>query len=101
MLLRRLRPGDGLLLVPCSSVHTFLVGFPIDVVLLDRTGRVLDVQRNIRPGRVVPSVAGTYAVLELPAGSATIAPGCTLRLHGNFEDDRIPPKAAMFLWHPS
>lgn len=100
VLFGRWQPGSGLLLVPCASVHTFLTRFPIDVVMLDRQGRVLDVRRNVGPWRVVPPVEDTYAVLELPAGSASVGVGTTLRLQTTDADSRLPPKSAMFLWRP-
>ena len=59
--------GFGLLLAPCSSMHTFLVRFPIDVVMLDRSGRVVAVRRGVRPWRVVLPVPRTYAILEVPS----------------------------------
>ncbi|MBV8267719.1 MAG: DUF192 domain-containing protein, partial [Planctomycetaceae bacterium] len=52
---------------PCSSMHTFLVRFPIDVVMLDRSGRVVAVRRGVRPWRVVLPVPRTYAILEVPS----------------------------------
>lgn len=39
----RLDPGEGLLIVPSSGVHTWGMRFPIDVVALNRHLRVLDV----------------------------------------------------------
>ena len=43
---RRPLPSDaGLLLVPCNSVHTCFVRFPVDVVFLDGSGCVLAVRR--------------------------------------------------------
>jgi len=72
--------GSGLLLVPCPSIHTFFMRFPIDVVLLDRQGKVVAVRRGVRPWRVVFPVSGSYATLELPAGTASVEVGATLRL---------------------
>ena len=75
-------PGEGLLLVPCRSVHTFFVRFPIDVVILDRSGRVVAVRRQVRPWRIVPPVVDGYATLELPGGTAEVEEGDLLRLEG-------------------
>lgn len=75
-----LPPGRGLLLVPCGSVHTMCMRFAIDVVALDRTGRVLAVRRQVRPWRVAPAPRHTHAVLELPADSAWLRPGDILCL---------------------
>jgi uncharacterized membrane protein (UPF0127 family) len=77
---KTLEPGCGLLLVPCSSIHTACVRFPIDVVLLDRGGRVLGVRSHLRPWRMMAGAPGTHAILELPAGAASVQPGETLAL---------------------
>ena len=74
--------GFGLLLVPCSSIHTFLVRFPIDAVMLDRSGRVIEVRRGVHPWRIVLPTRKTFAVLEVPSreADAEIEAGMRLRL---------------------
>ena len=62
-----LRRGEGLLLRPCGSIHTWFLRFRIDVVFLDRDLRVLDVRRDVRPFSTA-SHRGAAATLELPAG---------------------------------
>jgi uncharacterized protein len=64
-----LRPGEGLLLRPASSVHTFFMRFPIDAVFLDEGLRVLRISDELRPWRAA-SRRGARAVLELPAGES-------------------------------
>jgi uncharacterized protein len=66
---RRLEPGAGLLIEPCSSIHTFGMAFPIDLVTLDREYRVLGLWNDIRPGRVKVFGGATYRVLELGSGT--------------------------------
>ena len=61
--------GDGLLLRPSPSVHTWFMRFPIDVVFLDADLGVLRVRRNMRPWRMAGQ-RGARAVLELAAGEA-------------------------------
>ena len=65
----RLDPGTGLIIAPSNSVHTFFMRFPIDIVFLHRTGKVLKVHHNVPARRVAVSVFA-HAVLELPAGAA-------------------------------
>lgn len=43
--------------------------FAIDVLFLDRRGRVLSVRENLPPWRIAGPVRGAEAVLELPAGA--------------------------------
>ena len=40
--------GEGLLLRPAGSVHTFFMRFPIDVVFLDRELEVVGVAAELR-----------------------------------------------------
>jgi uncharacterized protein len=62
--------GEGLLLRPASSVHTFFMRFPIDVVFLDRALVVLGIHDGVDPWRTA-SQRGAKAVLELPAGESS------------------------------
>ena len=58
---------EGLLLHPCSQVHTYFMREPIDVVYLDKLGRVLSVEEAMEPGRMGFYIHGCASVLELPA----------------------------------
>lgn len=66
---RDLPAGEGLLLRPCASVHTWFLGFAIDVVFLDRELNVLRVIPRMGRWRVA-GARGARAVLELAAGEA-------------------------------
>ncbi|MBV9026936.1 MAG: DUF192 domain-containing protein [Streptomycetaceae bacterium] len=58
----------ALLLTPATSVHTFRMGFPIDVAYLDRRLRVLAV-RTMPPGRLGLPRPRSRHVLEAKAGA--------------------------------
>jgi hypothetical protein len=77
---RPLPSGAGLLLVPCNSVHSCFLRFPIDVVFLDGHGAVLAIRRNLRPWRLAWGPHKSHAVLEFPAGSADLQLGEKLRI---------------------
>ena len=66
---RELPAGEGLLLRPSSSIHTWFMRFAIDVVFLDRELRVLRIVEAVRPWRFA-GCRGAHAVLELGAGAA-------------------------------
>ena len=66
---RALPENNGLLLTPCSSVHTFFMRFPIDVVFLDRERRVVKIVPAMKPWRAALGGGGRDA-LELPTGEA-------------------------------
>ncbi len=59
----------GLLIRRCGSVHTFGMRFDLDVILLDRDGRLLRVAEAV-PRRRHVSAKGARAVVETRAGQA-------------------------------
>src|SRR3954468_5343368 len=65
-----LEQGEGLLLRPASSIHTFFMRFPIDAVFLDRSLGVAGAHGAVEPWRPA-SQRGAKAVLELPAGESS------------------------------
>lgn len=63
--------GHGLLINPCSAIHTLGMRFPIDVVFLNAQGRVVSLHRAVPPNRpLIRGGRGAVAALELPAGTA-------------------------------
>ncbi|HLZ43615.1 MAG TPA: DUF192 domain-containing protein [Candidatus Sulfotelmatobacter sp.] len=65
------RNGTGLWIVPCHGVHTLGMGFPIDVVYLDREMTVVHIQRDLPPWRLAPVRRQATSVLELPSHVTT------------------------------
>lgn len=61
--------GHGLVIKPCSSVHTFGMNYPIDVLFVDGHHRIIKVVENMLPGKVSMALGSQY-VVELPAGTA-------------------------------
>lgn len=59
----------GLWITPCDSIHTIGMLFPIDVVFLNREGRVVKAIHNLAPFRLVLTVKTASSVIELPAGT--------------------------------
>jgi uncharacterized membrane protein (UPF0127 family) len=53
-----------------TTIDTTFMGYPIDLVFLDRSRRVTRVVREMRPWRMVWGSAGGRDCLELPAGAA-------------------------------
>lgn len=66
---KTLPSGKGLIIRPCNSVHTFGMGYPIDVLFINSAGYVLKVAANLRPWRAAMCYGSAY-VIELPAGTA-------------------------------
>jgi uncharacterized membrane protein (UPF0127 family) len=62
-----LEPGEGIVLRPAWSIHTFFMRFPIDVVFVDADQVVLKVVGTLRPWRAA-TCRGARDVIELRAG---------------------------------
>ena len=72
-----LESTEGLLITPCSQVHTIGMRYPLDVVYLDKNGVVVKCVENLRPFRL-SAARGAKHTLELAAHSITklgIKPG--------------------------
>lgn len=65
----RLQPGEGLWIVPCESVHTFFMKFPIDLVYLDKKRKVRKVRKAVPAWRLSACLTA-HSILEFPAGTA-------------------------------
>ncbi len=83
-LIGRARPGPGeaLILDGAPQVHTFGLGYPIDVVFCDPEWTIRHVVRSMRPRRVSRWVRGARFAIEFPARAvgAHVAPGMKLSL---------------------
>jgi uncharacterized membrane protein (UPF0127 family) len=76
-----LATGEGLVIVPCSSVHMLGMRFPLDVLHLDKSGTVLRALPNLKPGKLGPMVWRSHMAVELPAG--------TIEASGTVAGDRV------------
>jgi uncharacterized membrane protein (UPF0127 family) len=63
----KLEPGDGIVLRPEWSVHTFFMRFAIDVVFVDADQVVVKISSRLKPWRTA-ICKGAHEVIELAAG---------------------------------
>lgn len=66
---RQLAAGDGLLIKPCHGVHCMFMSIPIDVVYVDRSDRVVAVDKAMSPWAVGKIYRQSAYVVELPVGA--------------------------------
>ncbi len=64
-----LEPDQGLYLNPCSGIHMIGMKYPIDAIFLDQNLKVVGVESDIPPGRLLVQFAGAKSCIELKAGS--------------------------------
>ena len=60
--------GGGLWIIPCESVHTFFMKFPIDLVYINRKNIVKKVRRNVGPWKLSACLSA-HSIIELPVGA--------------------------------
>ena len=84
---------DGMFFPHCSAIHTFFMGMKIDVLFIDKNGKVLGAYPAVRcwkPSLIQP---GAWGTIELPVGTierTETATGDILRLE-NTENSAILP----------
>lgn len=59
--------GQGILIQPCNAIHTWFMGFAIDVVFVSRDDEVLALFSHVPPWRYRQCLKARY-VVELAAG---------------------------------
>jgi len=51
------------------GIHTFLLQFPIDVIILDKNGKIVSLKKRLKPNRIFVWDIRFDTVIELPEGS--------------------------------
>ncbi|MEZ6090012.1 MAG: DUF192 domain-containing protein [Pirellulaceae bacterium] len=75
---KSLPSGHGLLIKPCSSLHTCFMRFAIDVIMLDADKVVVGIRKNLRPWRMLICHRSTTQVVEVCAGTLRLRVGMQL-----------------------
>jgi len=63
--------GEGILLIPGTSIHMFGMKFALDIIFLTKENIVTDFIENIAPGKLYVAKANSgkpHAAVELPVG---------------------------------
>jgi uncharacterized membrane protein (UPF0127 family) len=70
---RSLEADTGIWIVPANAIHTFGMLFRFDLVLIDRTYKVVGLRERIRPFLMTWPNFRARSVLELPAFTTSIS----------------------------
>lgn len=70
-----LQRNEAMLILPCSAVHTIGMGYPIDLVFLDRNWTIIKTITGLKPWRMASHPSATM-VLETAEGGVE-----TMQLH--------------------
>ena len=69
MFVDKMEGMDGLLLDPCRSIHNCFVRFPIDVVFISKSNKVVKIIRGLNLGDLAGYIFSAVKTLELPNGT--------------------------------
>lgn len=62
-----LNSSEGMMFYRAPSIHTYGMKFPIDILFLDTTGKIIRIFHQVNPNRIIPYVR-SWVTLELQAG---------------------------------
>ena len=66
LMFRKEIAGDyALLIVPCNQIHMLNMRFAIDVIYLDKNGRVVQIDMNVQPNKICKTVKNAHSVIEM------------------------------------
>lgn len=65
---KSLQEGEALILKPSNSIHTLFMRFAIDVLFLDKKGKIIVMLSSFKPFRFSPIYFKSILVIELPSG---------------------------------
>lgn len=80
-----LNPDQGLLIIPCSSVHTIGMKYPIDLIFLNKDWQIQKIFRAVKPWRIAWA-NGAAMVVETMVGTVDnlgLEPGMVLNWKEN------------------
>ena len=53
----------------CRSVHTFFMKKDIDIIALNKQGKIIKIYNNVSPNKIIFAPIDTYAIMETKANS--------------------------------
>lgn len=61
--------NEAIVFPKCSSIHTFFMRIPIDVVFVSKDGKVVRILSELKPWKMLAPVRGASHVIEMGAFS--------------------------------
>lgn len=60
--------SEGLIISPCTQVHSFGMKIVIDVLFLSKNNEIVYIMERMIPNKISPNIKNAHYVIELPAG---------------------------------
>ena len=67
---REFKEFDALHIAPCGDIHTLFMAYPIDVLFLNKEGKVVKIVEDLKPWVPYAGARKARSVIELPSGQA-------------------------------
>ena len=68
MMVTRPEINSGMLMLSTSRVHTVFMKFPLDLLYLDRSWKIIEARENVLPFKFLTSLPGCRHIVEIPHG---------------------------------
>lgn len=68
--LPELKEDEGLFFPNTKQIHTFFMTYYIDVLYLDKDGRILFIESNLKPWKIGKKIKDAQGILELKGSTA-------------------------------
>ncbi|MFL0267688.1 DUF192 domain-containing protein [Candidatus Clostridium radicumherbarum] len=73
MFTKELSSDTSMYINRCNQIHTFFMNYDIDVLYLDKNSIIIEINENVKPGKIGKRIKDAVAVVELPGGKASKA----------------------------
>lgn len=61
--------NDDYLFPHCRSIHTFFMKSNIDILAIDKEGKIIKIYRDIPPNKIILAPKPTYSIIETKSNS--------------------------------
>ncbi|GLC28999.1 DUF192 domain-containing protein [Clostridium omnivorum] len=68
MFTKELSSDTSMYINHCNQIHTFFMNYNIDVLYLDKNSVIIEINENMKPGKIGKKVKDAVAVVELQGG---------------------------------
>jgi len=66
---KKLHKGEGIILIPCNSIHTCFMSVSIDVIFLNKDNLVIKAVENLGTWKMLKIISEASKIIEMRAGS--------------------------------
>ena len=70
---QKMNKSEALILIPSNCIHSLFMRFTIDVVFLDKFGKVIGISSSFKPFRLSPVYFNSNLVIEFPENTLKLA----------------------------